>query len=89
MIRTDYRLARRQKQLVWAVCRGLSNAQIAEELWLTTGTVKEYLFRLYLKLDIHSRTELSVWAILHHRDKPVAEPKTVTIYAEGVGRPRW
>ena len=38
--------------------RGLTNRQIAQELFLTTRTVETRLGRVYGKLGIHGRSEL-------------------------------
>jgi DNA-binding NarL/FixJ family response regulator len=39
------------------------NKEIAHELHLTEGTVKEYLNRIYKKVGLSNRTELAVWAL--------------------------
>jgi DNA-binding NarL/FixJ family response regulator len=39
------------------------NKEIAHELHLSEGTVKEYLNRLFRKLDVTNRTELAIWAL--------------------------
>jgi DNA-binding NarL/FixJ family response regulator len=43
-----------------------SNKEIAYELCLTVGTVKEYVYHIFRKLDVSNRTELAMWA----RDYP-------------------
>lgn len=40
-----------------------ANKEIAYELHLSEGTVKEYLNRIFRKLEVKSRTELAVWAM--------------------------
>ena len=40
-----------------------SNKEIAYDLCLTVGTVKEYLFHIFRKLQVKNRTELAMWAI--------------------------
>ena len=42
--------------------KGLTNAQIAEELYLSIETVKTYVKRLYAKLDVHNRAQAAVAA---------------------------
>gem|GEM_PF-6934047 len=46
------------------MARGLSNKAAAAALFVTPKTIETQLSRIYAKLGIHSRTELS----LHMRD---------------------
>jgi predicted ATPase/DNA-binding CsgD family transcriptional regulator/class 3 adenylate cyclase len=39
---------------------GLSNPEIGEAMFISTGTVRSHLSHIYTKLDIHNRTELAV-----------------------------
>ena len=55
-------LSRREEQIVELVCQAKLNKEIAYELKLAEGTVREYLSRLYRKLGFKNRTELAVWA---------------------------
>lgn len=55
----------REWQIVDRVRRALPNKEIAYELHLSEGTVKEYMNRIFRKLDIASRTELAVWATVN------------------------
>src|SRR5215467_8041531 len=51
------------------------NKEIASELHLTEGTIKECLHRIFRKLGTKNRTELAVFALTHltgQRDKHVA-----------------
>lgn len=43
------------------VCKGLSNAQIAEQMHLSEGTVKSHLVHIFRKLDIQRRGQLIHW----------------------------
>jgi ATP/maltotriose-dependent transcriptional regulator MalT len=48
-----------QEQLVAGLaCRGMTNAQIAQQLVLSVKTVGYHLSNAYLKLGVHSRTQL-------------------------------
>ena len=47
------------------VARGMTNRGIAEELYLSRHTVDAHLKHVYVKLDIHSRVELTVIALRH------------------------
>jgi DNA-binding NarL/FixJ family response regulator len=45
--------------------QGLSNPDIAGELFISRNTVKAYLSRAYAKLGVANRTELARLAIRH------------------------
>jgi DNA-binding NarL/FixJ family response regulator len=46
------------------------NKEIAFQLHLSEGTIKEYLNRIFRKLDIANRTELAVWWICREPNPP-------------------
>jgi len=52
-------LTPREREIVLLLRRGLRNKQIANEMGITEGTVKIYLFRLFHKLDVRNRFELA------------------------------
>lgn len=56
------RLSFREQQIVALVRQAKANKEIAYELCLTEGTVKEYLYHIFRKLNVSSRTELAVRA---------------------------
>ena len=56
-------LSLREGQIVGLVCKAMLNKEIAFELHLTEGTIKEYLHRIFKKLGVSNRTELAVWAL--------------------------
>jgi DNA-binding NarL/FixJ family response regulator len=56
-------LSLREMQLVDLVCQAKLNKEIAYELQLSVGTVKEYLFRLFKKVGARNRTELAILAL--------------------------
>lgn len=53
-------LSFREEQIVTLVQQAKANKEIAYELCLTEGTVKEYLHHIFRKLNVSSRTELAV-----------------------------
>ena len=64
-------LSFREGQVVNLVCKAKLNKEIAHELQLTEGTVKEYLSRIFRKLGVSNRTQLAIWALSHHADPVV------------------
>ena len=54
-----------ERQLVELASRGLSNPDIARELFISRNTVKVYLSRTYAKLGVANRTELARLAARH------------------------
>jgi two-component system nitrate/nitrite response regulator NarP len=55
-------LSKRERAIVGLVAQGLRNRDVASELGITEGTVKVYLHRIYDKLGVTNRTELSIFA---------------------------
>jgi DNA-binding NarL/FixJ family response regulator len=58
-------LSAREVTILQALGRGLSNLEIAKELWVSEQTVKFHLRNIYRKLDIASRTEAVRYAYQH------------------------
>ncbi len=57
-------LTRRELEVLHLLAAGLSNAQIADKLVITVGTVKGYVHNIYSKFDVKNRTQ----AVAHARD---------------------
>lgn len=55
-------LTKREEQVLITVARGLSNAEIANELFISISTVKTHLASLMQKLDARNRVEIAMWA---------------------------
>ena len=55
-------LCKRETEVLLQVVEGLSNKQIAEKLFISEKTVKNHLYRTFVKFDVQSRTELVVKA---------------------------
>jgi DNA-binding NarL/FixJ family response regulator len=50
-------LSHREHQVIALVCQGLTNAEIAEQLYLAESTVKSHLASVFTKFGVHSRKE--------------------------------
>jgi DNA-binding NarL/FixJ family response regulator len=55
-------LTDREREVLRAVGRGLSNADIGRELYMSEATVKTYVSRLLTKLDLSNRVQVAILA---------------------------
>jgi two-component system, NarL family, response regulator LiaR len=56
-------LNEREREILRMVAHGLSNTDIAEHLHLSSGTVKNYLSSIFVKLGVGDRTQAAVLAL--------------------------
>lgn len=61
----DDRLSEKEMEIVKLVADGLNNKEIAEELFLSEGTVRNYLSLILDKLELRDRTQLAVYYWKH------------------------
>lgn len=59
------RLSKREEQITRLVAEGCSNRQISQQLQLSEHTIKNYLFRVFEKLGVATRVELTLYALKH------------------------
>ena len=55
-------LSERELEVLTLVAKGLSNGECAEQLFLSEGTVKTHVKRIYTKLDLRDRTQAVIFA---------------------------
>ena len=55
-------LTEREEEVLLAVARGRTNAEISEELHISLSTVKTHLTSLMTKLGVRNRVEIAIWA---------------------------
>ena len=55
-------LTAREEQVLLTVAKGLTNAEIANELYISLSTVKTHLASLMVKLGARNRVEIAMWA---------------------------
>lgn len=58
----DVGLTEREEEILSAVAAGLTNAEIAEQHFISLGTAKAHIANLMSKLDARNRVELVIWA---------------------------
>ena len=55
-------LTEREEEALTHVSRGLTNAEIGDEMHVSLSTVKTHIASLMNKLDVRNRVELAIWA---------------------------
>lgn len=63
---SGFQLSEREREVTELVALGLSNREIADRLFLSEGTVRNYLSAILEKLDLRDRTQL---AVFYYRQK--------------------
>src|SRR5437016_667313 len=58
-------LSQREREVLRLVAKGLSNTEIAGQLLLSEGTVRNYVSGLFAKLGVSDRTQAAVIALRH------------------------
>jgi DNA-binding NarL/FixJ family response regulator len=71
-------LSFRERQIVALIRQAKTNKEIAYELCLAEGTIKEYLYRIFRKMAVTNRTELALRSareVLPLQGRPVQEQR--------------
>jgi NarL family two-component system response regulator LiaR len=58
-------LSEREREVLGLLARGMTNAEIAERLYLSEGTVRNYVSAILAKLNVADRTQAAVMALRH------------------------
>ena len=56
-------ISRSEWQIIQTVGSGMSNKEIAQELSLSEGTVRNSISNILFKLGLRDRTQLAIWAV--------------------------
>jgi DNA-binding NarL/FixJ family response regulator len=67
-------LSERELEVVRLVARGLSNREIAKELYLSEATVKSHIARILAKLELRDRVQVVVFAYEEGIARPGSQP---------------
>jgi len=60
-IKTNVQLTRREEEVVCLVLQGLKNREIAQTLQVTEHSVRNYIYRVFEKFGVSSRSELIIY----------------------------
>ncbi|SDA14654.1 DNA-binding response regulator, NarL/FixJ family, contains REC and HTH domains [Ruminococcus sp. YE71] len=58
---SEYDINETEQDIIAKVAEGLSNKEIAQLLYLSEGTVRNYMSDIFLKLDVRDRTQLAIF----------------------------
>lgn len=61
----NWELGNREREIIGLVAEGKNNREIADALFLSEGTVRNYLSALLDKLELRNRTELAIFYYQH------------------------
>ena len=70
-------LSKREDEIARMVAEGFSNREISERLDLSEHTIKNYLFRVFEKLEVSTRVELTLYALKRGK-VPRTRPQSAT-----------
>lgn len=60
---TNFQFSERESEIINLLAQGLSNVDIAQQLYLTEGTVRNYTSDIFKKLGVSDRTQAAIAAI--------------------------
>lgn len=68
-IESDQHFTDRERDIIKLVAQGYDNKEIATELFLAEGTVRNNISKVLEKLELKDRTQLAVYAVKHGLDE--------------------
>lgn len=61
----EHELTEREKEVLLALVNGLSNKEIAKQLFISDKTVKIHISKIFKKLNVKSRSQAVIYAVQH------------------------
>ena len=62
---SDYGISEKELRLIEYIAKGMSNKEISECLFLSEGTIRNYLSVILEKLELRDRTQLAIFYYQH------------------------
>ena len=81
-------LSKREDEIAHMVAEGFSNREISERLDLSEHTIKNYLFRVFEKLGVSTRVELTLYALKRGKVPRTRPPSAAKPEPRLVGKAR-
>lgn len=80
VIAQDFGLTQRELEIMHSIIEGKSRKDIAEDLFITSNTIKTHLHNLYGKLDVHSEGDLKAFVAKHGKMfSTTTEPTSISV----------
>lgn len=54
-----YGISRREREIISGICRGNTNQEIADELFISLQTVKDHTYNIFRKVNVRNRVQLA------------------------------
>ncbi len=54
-----YEISKREREVIHLICKGLSNQEISDALFISLQTVKDHIHRIFVKTGVKNRVQLS------------------------------
>jgi DNA-binding NarL/FixJ family response regulator len=83
--RQMFGLTDREATVLAMIAAGLSNQEIAADLYLSINSVKTYVRTAYRKTGVSSRSEAVMWAVRHNLAEVDSEPDTPADPMDAIG----
>jgi DNA-binding NarL/FixJ family response regulator len=58
-------LSHREAEVLGLICRGMSNLEIADQLFVSVNSVKTYVRQIYQKIGVSRRAQAVAWGLAH------------------------
>ena len=58
-------LSTREAEVLELICRGMSNLEIADQLFVSVNSVKTYVRQIYQKIGVARRAQAVAWGLAH------------------------
>jgi DNA-binding CsgD family transcriptional regulator len=59
LMTVKYEISKRETEIVELICKGMSNQEISNSLFISLQTVKDHVYRIFLKTGVKNRVQLT------------------------------